>query len=407
MGFTFNKAGEESVPLNIRPIPDGKGVGFTSMEPLPKYEKSYRYEQVGRYHNFYFTRGNWTFPGSTKKCPDIIMDAFSPNLNKQLHVGHLRNLALAKAYSALMPEARFVALLGKCLGIEPTAEAALQEWFDFLDYHPEFHSDTEVCGKTKVEGTPGEGEYAGCEVWQGAKGPVVIRRSDGTTTYAYHDLAFAKLVGPTHYLTGMEQREHFQNLGFKGHLPMGLILDPITGKKMKSRDGNALSAKEALELVIAKLDPTPEPKKLAWNVLAWNLLHVNRGQDVKFKVDEWTKSESPGMYVSYTSARIISALNAAGGSSVGITAKDVFTDSDIELMGYSEYLKHYINRAVEQLDPAPLANFAHDLARKLGVAYHGEKIVGGRPAFQFAVGEALSNLMKCMSCLGMFPLSKV
>jgi arginyl-tRNA synthetase len=67
--------------------------------------------------------------------------------------------------------------------------------------------------------------------------PCVIRRSDGTPTYAYHDLAFAKMVSPDFYVTGMEQKEHFHTLGLgQKHLPMGLVLDSATGKKLKSRN---------------------------------------------------------------------------------------------------------------------------------------------------------------------------
>jgi len=41
----------------------------------------------------------------------------------------------------------------------------------------------------------GAGEYEGCKIWNGPKGHSV-RRSNGSATYALHDLVFANKVGP-------------------------------------------------------------------------------------------------------------------------------------------------------------------------------------------------------------------
>lgn len=145
------------------------------------------------------------------------------------------------------------------------------------------------------------------QVWDGPHGPVPVVRADGRPLYAYHDLVFAKEVAPTYYVTGQEQREHFKALGLeKHHLPMGLVLGP-DGKKLKSRDGTALPAVEAIGLVEANLNDTANKTKLAWNILAWNFLHVTRPQDVKFEVEKWTRPEAPGMHITYTHARIAKA----------------------------------------------------------------------------------------------------
>lgn len=398
--------------MTIHPIPDGKGVGFTSHQPqdFPGFP-SYDYQSIGRYHNYHFTPQNFHWPEKVQAPPKIVIDAFSPNLNKHLHVGHLRNLAIANSLYQLFfrtnMRAEFVAFLGCSLGIKEGAEKELHDWFQFLNYPPTIYRDTEVSEKHPIVGVPGEGEYAGCEVWVGARHPAVLRRSDGRTTYAYHDLAFAKAIGPTHYLTGSEQFEHFSNIGLgEKHLPMGLVLDPKTGKKMKSRDGNALDAEQALQLVIARLKETPDPKKLAWNVLAWNFLRVNRSKDVSFDIDQWTQSEAPGLYITYTYARIISALTG-----VVIPAEhyyiDTYTDADILLRGYCSYLPHYIQKTITQMDPSHLANYAHELAKKLNLAYQRERIKEGRPIFQYVVSNACGTLKKCIEYLGMFPLEQV
>lgn len=390
--------------MNIHPIPEGKGSGFTSSEPLPDASvHGYDYLPVGRYHNYHFTATNYLWPVEVSTPTNLIIDGFSPNLNKLLHVGHLRNLALSKSLSSILTGSKFVAFLGCSLGIKEGAEKELWGWFDFLNYHPEIHRDTDVCAKHPVEGVQGEGEYVGCIIWPGKKHPVVLRRSDGRTTYAYHDLSFVKAVGPTHYITGSEQFEHFANLGLEEkHLPMGLVLDPKTGKKMKSRDGNALDAAAALQLVIDRLQETPHAKELAWNILAWNFLRVNRSKDVAFDVEQWTGPEAPGLYVTYTLARLLSALE-----DLHIPFSTEYSSDDVMLLGECQYLNYYLQKAINTLDPSPIANYAHTLAKKLNLAYHRERINGGRVAFQNVIAFSVATLTRCIKLLGMFPLTRV
>jgi len=397
----------------IRPIPDNFGVGFVSMTPLPQMA-DYTYKAEGRFHNYHVNENCWKWPLDYPDAPKYVVDAFSPNLNKHLHVGHLRNLALAKSLQVLFKNSRFVSMLGHSLGISPEAEKSLYEWLDFVGYKPEIYTDLEMSDKAVLICEKGEGDYKDCLVWKGPKGPEVIRKSDGKTTYAYHDLAFAQIVAPTHYLTGAEQQEHFQklNLGDK-HLSMGLVLDPVTKKKIKSRDGNALLATDAIRMVIDRLDETPEPKKLAWNILAWNFLHVVRSQNVSFNVEEWTKPEQAGLYITYTYARIASALSSVpffGVENVRhhtILTERYFHEIDYNLLGYACYYPYWRNRATEQFDPVSVASYAHNLARMLGNAYHTEQIRGGRLAFIYAIRYTHEILGKCMLDLGMFPLTKV
>lgn len=385
----------------IQPLPDTQGVGFTSY--VPQNLDGYAYRSVGRYHNYHFTQSNFEWPEEPlPEQSDYVIDAFSPTLNKHLHVGHLRNLAIAKSLSQIS-QAQFVSFLGCSLGVKEGAVEELQSWFDFLSYKPVVYRDTEVSALHPVEGTPGEGEYEGCLVYAGTKHPTVLRRSDGRTTYAYHDLAFAKVVSPTHYLTGSEQFEHFTNLGLGNkHLPMGLVLDPKTGKKMKSRDGNALEASQALQLVVDRLKDTDHPRQLAWNVLAWNFLRVNRSKDVAFDVDLWTQSEAPGLYITYTFARLDSAL-----AGIPTMSGQSYSDFDLQVVGYCAYLTYYLRKAMETMDPSPIANYAHALAKKLNLAYGKERIKNGRPSFQQAMQQGNNTLKKCIDYLGMFPLSRV
>jgi hypothetical protein len=468
--------------FDIKPIPDGKGVGFVCMQPIQEFKKRRRVmwlfvEKFGKtptiahpcppnlsLYNHYATEYDYYWPvvpANMFSGKSYVIDGFSPNLNKELHVGHLRNLAIANCLKKLLNhnQCNMVSLLGASLGVYSWAVEAIHQWFNFLKFHPTLYYDVlmpwDVVPR-HLETNP-EKKSQGCEVWD--ENPnVIVTTSAGKHTYNFHDIAFSKIgaTGPTHYLTGAEQVEHFRALGLDDkHLPMGLVLG-IDNKKMKSRkkdkDGkdvaDSFTAEEAMQEIMDKFDDTPEPRQLAWNVIAWNFLHASRSANVKFDPDKWTQIESPGMYITYTYARIRAALletpyvGNLGDPFMNVSPREMkaikkqfkaeaddtrvwseiicedwhpknpdpqydLTPEDVELLGYSEYWKHWHIRAVQEMDPAPLANFTHDLARKLGVAYHKERIKEGRYGFQYAVYGAWHNLRRCMDYLGMFKLNKV
>lgn len=395
---------------DIRPLPAKQGVGVFSMHQQPDLAKEYREVNVGRYWNYHFTPDNWQWPADQFDVPHHVVDAFSPNLNKMLHIGHLRQLALAASLYNILANSKFVAMFGASLGVIDGAQKALEDWFKFVGYAPQIYYDTFLDYKLlndlyEVK----EGEYAGCICWDGPKGPVVIVRSNKKRTYAAHDLVFAKIAKPTHYITGEEQKGHFDALGFADkHLVMGLVLG-VDGKKIKSREGEPPTAEEALQCVVDRLRDTPEPKKVAWNVLAWNFNHCNREKAVIFDPEKWTHPDSPGMYITYTYARLWSALDQEikPGSDVKAPEASELTELDVSLLGTSEYFWYWRQKSVESIDPAPLANYTHDLAKVITAAYGKERIIGGRKAFKFAMYFAGQTLEHCMDNLGMFPVEKV
>jgi hypothetical protein len=400
-----------SKDFEVRPLPLKIGVGFTSSEPIAINVEGYRYEQVGRHHNYFFTPQNPWWPAFPKawNSDTPVIDGFSPNLNKELHVGHLRNLAIAASLKRILPTARFVAMLGASLGVKKAALDGWDWWTRWTNYRPHIYYDVALPGdivecRRSAFGDP-EGKEPCPMVWDGPNGPVIVKRSDGTPLYAWHDLCFAAWVGPTHYITGHEQKEHFKSLGFEAkHLPMGLVLGS-DGKKLKSRTGDAVSASDALAMVQDCLDETPCRKELAWNVIAWNMLQASRETNIKFEAEKWTNADSPGMYISYTFARVFSALSA-GGILVGNFVEPE-TDLDLRLIGLSSYYNYYHQRAAKSFDPAPIANYSLELAKLITSAYSKERINGGRPPFQYAIGKATDTLAECMYDLTMYDLKTV
>lgn len=397
----------------IRPIPEKFGVGFTSYKQLPEYSGVYREEKSERYWNYHFTANCYNWP--VKKIDPIttIVDGFSPNLNKSLHVGHLRNLAIARSLTSILSEygnCRPVALLGASQGVLSTSIKDFNRWCDFVGYKPEIFYDVlqpvdyvncRLAEERDNQYFPEDKPPTGTKVYDGPNGPIIVVRKDGRPTYAFADLAFAASVKPTHYITGDEQKEHFKSLGLGDkHLPMGLVLGK-DGKKMKSRTGDAPSASEILKQIEDRFEKTPEPHLLAWNVLAWNFLSPSRSHTVKYDPEKWTNPDQPGLYITYTYARMKSAL--AGYDPV----LNELNEFDVELLGTTSYSSFYEQQCIENMDSSPLANFALTLAKKLNLAYQKEKIQGGRPGFQYAVFTATKTLGRVLRLLGMFEIEKV
>jgi arginyl-tRNA synthetase len=295
------------------------------------------------------------------------IDGFSPNLNKQLHVGHLRNFCVALSLDRMLGDANTpVAMLGASVGMEEEAMNQLSALFHAHNYQPQVYLDLELPAPT-LDLKPGTEDKEGCLVYGDAE--VVVVRSNGKPTYAYHDLAFAQAVSPTHYVTGSEQKEHFKSLGLgEKHLPMGLVLGN-DGKKIKSRSGEALLLTEAVQMVVDDLSDTQcDPSQLAWNIVCANMLMAARTTNVKFEADAWVNPNSPGMYITYTYARLASALQDAQGDSLAVQ------ESDVPLLAQCAYFTPAYNKAVVTLDPAPIAHYALELAQAATSFYHQKKL---------------------------------
>ena len=385
--------------MNIRPLPKHIGKGFTIQGEADINTTGYRCEELGIYRNFYFTTENYAWPQSMPAESSYVIDGFSPNLNKALHVGHLRNFCVALSLSRLLgKDARMVAMLGAAIGENPGALDSLKSFFAAHEYTPELYKDLELPAPN-LTFQDGKGEQEGAKVFGNPS--VIVIRSDGRPTYAYYDLALADFIQPTHYITGAEQKEYFQSLGLnKGHLSMGLVLG-MDGKKIKSRTGDALSLDEALEMIEHALQPSEANKDIAWNIACGNFLMAARGTNVKFDPEQWIQVSSPGMYITYTYARLCSALKDAVGDELQVT------DADVDLLGQCSYFDYAHQMAVTRMDPAPMAHYAYDLATEVTNGYHSEKVVNGRPGFVFAMRKAEEVLRKAMLMLGMIPLSKV
>lgn len=386
--------------MKLQPLPSHIGNGFTYIGEANPAFSAYRHQSVGIHQNYHFTTESWRWPEAPVNPGEHRIDGFSPNLNKQLHVGHLRNFCVALSLDRMLGDANTpVAMLGASVGMEEEAMDQLFSLFHTHNYQPKVYLDLDLPAPT-FDFKPGTKEKEGCLVYGDEE--VVVVRSNGKSTYAYHDLAFAQAVSPTHYVTGSEQTEHFKSLGLgKKHLPMGLVLG-IDGKKIKSRSGEALLLTEAVQMVVNGLiDTQCDPSKLAWNIICANMLMASRTTNVKFDADAWVNPNSPGMYITYTYVRLVSALQNAQGDSLAVE------EFDVPLLAQCSYFTPAYNKAVVKLDPAPIAHYALELAQVVTYFYHQEKLRGGRAGRIFAMYLAKNILKEAMIMLGMYPLESV
>ena len=320
------------------------------------------------------------------------MDGFSPNLNKHLHVGHMSNFVIAKAFQCMGVAKKTVAMLGDTVHGDVDQAEALAA---FEKYCADFGYTVDaahMASNLKYSGAMSEGcgEYAGSKVIDVNGAPVVLVKSNGTTSYFYHDLAFAELLSaPTLYLTGYEQCGHFQTLkaafGHIEHVGLGLV--KYKGK-MSSRNGNVVMASELLGDLNAIFDGN---ECLSYNVFAGQILKNNPVSDKLFDLEIASNPvASPGLYVSYTEAR----LKSAG---VNVAAADKFN---------SPALQYHALKAKAEMNPATLFNALYEHCADINQLYKTHKIAGN--ADNKKMFEAMfADLQLGMDAVGLLHVDKV
>jgi hypothetical protein len=176
---------------------------------------------ISPYTNYYLPAGVMPSQVLYKNAPYEYVDGFSPNLNKYLHLGHLSNLILAKAYQSMQIGKKYVSILGDTLE-ETTVkkEDALSKYLEYcqsIGYKIDqihYASQQKLLDESIL--MDGVDAYEGTKVFSfNGEFEVGIKseKYNFKTSYTYQDVAFAqKLNAPTLYLTGLEQDNHFKKL---------------------------------------------------------------------------------------------------------------------------------------------------------------------------------------------------
>lgn len=323
------------------------------------------------------------------------VDGFSPNLNKHLHVGHMSNFILAKAFQSLEVGDSFISILGDTLEGDVEKHDAFDKYEMYCKMFGLHVSNVFYASDMKYEGNllkDGEGKYEGTKVFDAGDEKIVGIKSDGSTSYFYQDMALAqKLDAPTLYLTGHEQDGHFGTLKkfhpHTNHIGLGLV-KVDAGKKMGTRHGNALYFADLLEETAKKFDGDFE---LAYNVLAGFILKIDPKKDKKINTKFLDNAKnSPGLYLSYTLARLTSA---------GVRATKTLEFNNTVLQ--YKYMKSLYN-----LQPNILFNGLVEHCKMINGLY-GTHRIEGNPENEVMFSNFKEDLELGMNLLGLFLIDKV
>ena len=264
---------------------------------------------------------------------------------------------------------------------------------------------------------------------KGINTPCIIKKSNGSTTYATRDLAAIMYRARTYdydkalYVTSYEQVLHFKQvfevaklLGLDEkytngleHVSFGMVLLP-TGK-MSTREGNMIKledlldeaiqrAKEIIEQKNPNLENKEEvAKKVGIGAVIFNDLANNRVKDEIFEWDQILNFQGEtGPYIQYTYVRIKSLLEKA---SYIPKLEDVKTEKSLE-----EYSIRLINliysfqdtliKKKKKEEPSILSRYLIDLAKAFSSFYNENKIIvedkelqDARIYLSYSVGKVL------------------
>jgi len=391
---------------NFKLIPHNIGLGFGFCiygdinENVLEFAKKCNFKIVpqlsenGKKYTNFFPTDNTDFSKMFSEFkPFKYMDGFSPNLNKNLHIGHFSNLVLAKSFQSLEVANDYVSLLGDAMIGDVSKDNALAKFYDYcktFNYKVDkvFFAYEMKCDESKF--VDGADEYEGAKVVESGTNKIVAIKKDGSTSYFYQDIALAsKLNSETLYLTGYEQGNHFKLL--KGifpqitHIGLGLVK---LQEKMSSRLGNVIYIDDLMNDLKKEFN---NDEQLCYNVFAGYILKSNPQSDKKLEMDTIKNPKnSPGLYLSYTMAR----LKSAGAI---LKYNDEFIKQSLQF--------HYL-KAKHTLNPSCLFSELTELCKEINKLYDTHKIAGNEKNKQI-FELLLSDLALGMKKLGLFEVEKV
>ncbi len=273
-------------------------------------------------------------------------------------------------------------------------------------------------------------------------GFVIVRKSDGNTTYATKDLALAGrkftqfAVEKSIYVVASEQNLHFkqvfrtlEKMGFAQakncfHLSYGMVVLP--DGKMSSRKGNTITFSDLREKLSAELDKNLEKyrgewpeeeidrirQRLAVGAIRYGMICSDPVKDIVFDLQDWLSFEgNTGPYLMYSYARTQSILRKAQEQNLSPSESDLTelrTPEERELLRFLNDLNPVILASCEQNKPSLLCHHLFDmckvynrlLANNSVLRAETEQLRGAR----LALLDAFSHALKAgLALLGIVP----
>lgn len=317
--------------------------------------------------------------------------------------------------------------------------------------HYQYESDTYILGKDLIQKGLDSGVFYKKEdgsVWidltnEGLDEKLVLR-SDGTSVYMTQDLGTAverfqtfnidKLI----YVVGNEQDYHFKvlflilkKLGYEWadqleHLSYGMVNLPEG--KMKSREGTVVDADILMEDMfqtakeisaeLGKLDDYTEEEKnqlyetIGQGALKYFILKVDPKKGILFNPKESVDfNGNTGPFIQYTYARIQSILRKEQAGNFD-EKSIILNDAEIEIIRHLYNFEENIQKAVEDLSPAIIANYVYDLVKLFNSFYQNHSVLKAETEdlknFRLALTQWTSNVIfSSLQLLGIDSPSKM
>ena len=273
------------------------------------------------------------------------------------------------------------------------------------------------------------------------KTPLLLKKSDGATTYACRDLAMIKYRQERWHPdlmiweVGREQEFYFQQvflaaelLGYASllqmvHVAHGLVRWPH--RKLSTREGDTVHLNEVLEKAIKKARELTEKsatsqeltektkeeiaKKVGIGALKFYDLSHHPQKDIIFNWKEVLNLEgNSGPYLQYTIVRGESVLRKAGRRKKSFSLGELTLEEGILLRLIIRF-PIIVQEAALRFSPNLVANFASELGQSFNLFYQRQPILrapGEKRDFRLALTTGTVQVLKsCLILLGI-PLPK-
>lgn len=267
-------------------------------------------------------------------------------------------------------------------------------------------------------------------------GVCMIKKSNGSTTYATRDLAAILYRARTYdfdkclYVVAYEQNLHFKQifevaklLGIdekyiKGlqHVPYGMV--HLKSGKMSTREGNVIKVEDLLKESIARVKQIIKEKNPEMENLEENARKIGIGAVIfnnvattiiKDQIFDWDTilnfNGETGPYIQYTYVRTNSVLNNSNGvKDVKKIDFSVLTDKEsLEVIKKIYEFNNVIENSVDKNEPSLLARYLLELAKNYSTFYNNNKILvedektkDARVFLTYSVGIVLKIGMKLL-----------
>ena len=250
---------------------------------------------------------------------------------------------------------------------------------------------------------------------KGINTPIIIKKSNDSTTYATRDLAAILYRSRTYdfdkalYVVSYEQNLHFKQvfetaklLGIdekytKGleHVSFGMVLLP-TGK-MSTREGTVVKLEDLLDEAIQRAKTVIETKnpelenkdevakKVGIGAVIFNDLSNSR---IKDEIFDWNTilnfQGETGPYIQYTYVRTKSIIEKSGNKFEDIQNSDIFRNIKLEYLQDEEAqnilkliynFEEILKQVTEKNEPSILSRYLIDVAKAHSSYYNNNKII--------------------------------